>query len=303
MNQLEKIPKDKDEDLRVFYRSGEIAKGATALELMRSGKTKLKTSGWPETSSSRCRTSSGVCKRPSPNQSAVFTMPPGKVMNAVLDGGWRYQGKDYPMAPDVFGMVDMGSMKKIRDAGKGRKYVAYMHNELVLMVAKGNPKKIGGIADLGRADLRIMLPNPVTEGIMKYYAKRVLQNNGLWNRLSQGKECQSCNGAGNVYFTSVHHREIPQGLREGKTDVGIVWATEYLNALKEGADVDAVALPEKDSMRAEIGYFAGAVPGGPHADAAERYLKFLGTEAGQEAYARHGFIKATKAELAVRDIE
>ncbi len=54
------------------------------------------------------------------------------------------------MTPDAFGMVDMGSMQKLKEAGKGADYVTYMHNQLVLMVAKGNPKDIKGIADLGR---------------------------------------------------------------------------------------------------------------------------------------------------------
>jgi len=33
-------------------------------------------------------------------------------------------------------------------------YRVYMHNELQIMVAKGNPKKITGVQDLARADVR-----------------------------------------------------------------------------------------------------------------------------------------------------
>lgn len=299
---FEPIPANKDEDLRVFYPDGKVVKGAEALELMQAGKPKL-TIWLAGNQFFAMEDVIHAFQKKHKDVVGVITMPPGKVMNAILKGGWSYKDKDYAMTPDVFGMVDMGSVKKLKDAGKGQDYVTYMHNQLVLMVAEGNPKHIKGIADLGRPDLQVMLPNPVTEGIMKFYAKKVLENNNLWDKLSAGKECQSCYGAPNVYFTSVHHREIPDGIKAGKVDVGIVWATEYKNALKEGLKVGVVNLPEKDSMKNEVNYIAGNVPGTPHAKAAMEYLKFLGTKAGQDAYADHGFIKASKEELKVRPIE
>ncbi|BBP05300.1 hypothetical protein TPL01_14750 [Sulfuriferula plumbiphila] len=299
---LEPIPANKDEDLRVFYPDGKVVKGEEALELMQAGKTGFNI--W--LAGNQFFAMEAVVhafQKHHKDVVGVITMPPGKVMNAVLKGGWVYKDKEYAMTPDVFGMVDMGSMKKLKEAGKGKDYVTYMHNQLVLMVAKGNPKHIKGIADLGRPELQVMLPNPVTEGIMKFYAKQVLQNNGLWDKLSDGKECQSCYGAPNVYFTAVHHREIPDGIKAGKVDVGVVWATEYQNAVTHHLPVGVVNLPEKDSMKNEVNYLAGDVPGAPHGKAAAQYLKFLGTPAAQEAYAQFGFIKASKEELAVRAIQ
>ncbi|MES1999971.1 MAG: substrate-binding domain-containing protein [Pseudomonadota bacterium] len=298
---LEPIPADKDEDLRVFYPDGKVVKGEAALELMQAGKTGFNI--W--LAGNQFFAMEAVIhafQKQHKDVVGVITMPPGKVMDAVLKGGWVYKDKDYAMTPDVFGMVDMGSMQKLKEAGKGKDYVTYMHNQLVLMVAKGNPRNIKGIADLGRPELQVMLPNPVTEGIMKFYAKKVLENNGLWDKLSDGKECQSCYGASNVYFTAVHHREIPDGINAGKVDVGIVWATEYQNAITHNSPVGVVNLPEKDSMKNEVNYFAGDVTGAPHAKAAAEYLKFLGTPAAQDAYAKFGFIKASKEEVTVRAI-
>ena len=54
-------------------------------------------------------------------------------------------------------------------------HAIYMHNELVIMVGKGNAKKVNGIADLGRADVRTSMPNPINEGIMQFYARKVLE--------------------------------------------------------------------------------------------------------------------------------
>lgn len=299
---FEMIPANKDDDLRVFYPDGKVIKGETALQLMQAGKPGL-TIWLAGNQFFAMEDVIHAFQKQNKDIVGVITMPPGKVLDAILKGGWTYKDKDYAISPDVFGMVDMGSVKKLKDAGKGRDYVTYMHNQLVLMVAEGNPRHIKGIADLGRSDLQVMLPNPVTEGIMKFYAKKVLENNGLWDKLSAGKECQSCNGAPNVYFSAVHHREIPAGIKAGKVDVGIVWATEYKNALKEGLKVGVVTMPEKDSMKNEVNYIAGNVPGAAHEKAAQAYLKFLGSNAGQSAYANHGFIEASRDELKVRPIQ
>jgi len=106
---------------------------------------------------------------------------------------------------------------------------------------------------LGRGDVRSMLPNPVDEGIMTFYAKPVLQRHGLWERLSGGKECKSCQPSTNAYFTAVHHREIPAAIKAGTTDVGIVWVTETRNELQAGSEVLSIRLPPEDSMVREVG--------------------------------------------------
>ncbi|MDR3391734.1 MAG: substrate-binding domain-containing protein [Sulfuriferula sp.] len=299
---FEMIPANKDDDLRVFYPGDKVVKGEAALQLMQAGKPGL-TIWLAGNQFFAMEDVVHAFQQQHKIVVGVITMPPGKVLDAILKGGWTYNGKDYAISPDVFGMVDMGSVKKLKDAGKGQDYVTYMHNQLVLMVAEGNPKHISGIADLGRPELQVMLPNPVTEGIMKFYAKKSLENNGLWDKLSAGKECQSCYGAPNVYFSSVHHREIPQGIKAGTVDVGIVWATEYKNALKEGLKVGEVTMPEKDSMKNEVNYIAGNISGAAHEKAALAYLKFLGSKAGQAAYTNHGFIEASPDELAVRPVQ
>lgn len=297
----EAIPDNKDDDLRVFYPDGKVVKGENALALMGSGKTGLNI--W--LSGNQFFAMEDVVhafQQAHPAAVGVITLPPGKVLSATLKGGWRYQGKEYRFTPDVIGQVDMGSLKKLKAAGMATGYVTYMHNELVLMVAKGNPKGISGIDDLGRDDISVMLPNPVTEGIMTFYAKPVLESHGLWQKLSDGKECQACAPTRNVYFTSVHHREIPAGIQAGKTDVGIVWATEVQHALEQGAQVDVVRLPPADSQINQVIYVASPLANGPHGAAARQYVEFLGSEAAQDAYARHGFVKAKESERAVRDI-
>ena len=160
----------------------------------------------------------------------MITLPPGLLLAAIQKGGWTYDGRDYPGLPDVYASVNLGHLKKLKQAGLMDQHAIYMHNEMVLMVAKGNPKNIRGIADLARADVRTSMPNPVNEGIMQFYGRKVLERHGLWQKISAGKECFSCQTTPNNWFTAVHHRETPERIRDGKSDTGIVWVTEAIEA-------------------------------------------------------------------------
>ena len=173
----------------------------------------------------------------------LITLPPGLLLQAIKAGGWTFEGKDYRGLPDVYASVNLGHIKDLNKNGLMDGYMIYMHNELQIMVAKGNPKKIAGIKDLVRPDVRTSMPNPVNEGIMQFYARKVLERHGLWQQIADGKECVSCETTKNNWFTAVHHRETPDRIKANQSDAGIVWKTEALEALRHGANVEAVALP------------------------------------------------------------
>lgn len=300
--QLVAVPDKKDDDLRVFLTNGDVVKGADALEMMAAGKTDLNV--W--LAGNQFFAMEDVIHSFQQGETqpvvGVITLPPGSVLNAAIAGGWKYDGKEYRLRPDVIGQVDLASLQKLKASGLADSYVTYMHNELTLMVGKGNPKQVKGLDDLGRDDLQVMLPNPNTEGIMKIYAKPVLKTHGLWDKLANGQECEACRTRPNVYFTSVHHREIPDGIKKGDTDVGIVWATEVKHALNEGAPVESVTLPDKDSLKGEIIYVAAPLRNSPHAQQADAYIRYLGSAAAQDAYAKHGFIRAAMDETSSHPI-
>jgi ABC-type molybdate transport system substrate-binding protein len=213
-----------------------------------------------------------------------------------------YNGKDYSGTPDVYASVNLGHLKTLKKAGLMNEYAVYMHNEMVLMVAKGNPKNIKGIADVKRADVRTSMPNPISEGIMTFYGRKVLERHGLWNHVSGGKECNSCQTTPNNWFTSVHHRETPDRILAGTSDTGIVWVTEAIEAQRAGKAVDAVKLPPQDSLRDEVAYAIGALANSPRKSVADRYLAFLRTPAAQAAYGKFGFVNASAAELSLKPI-
>lgn len=294
------IPSGKDNDLRLYEVAGRILKGHEALGRMQDASLVLWIAGnqffaMDEVIAAFQSQHPGISV-------GLITLPPGLILQAIKAGGWTYEGKEYPGKPDLYASVSLGHLKELRAAGMMDAYMTYMHNALQIIVAKGNPKKIRGIQDLGREDVRTSMPNPVNEGIMQFYARKVLERHGVWNQIAAGKECVSCQTTPRNWFTAVHHRETPERIRDNQSDAGIVWKTEVLEAVREGAPVEAVELPPEDSLRDEVSYAIGMLKGASHQPQAAAYLAFLASGAGQEAYARFGFVKASAEELVLRPI-
>jgi len=229
----------------------------------------------------------------------LVTLPPGMILKAIQARGWSFGDARLTLQPDIFASV---SVAQLRDTGEISSYIIYVHNALELMVAKGNPRHVGDLHDLTRADLRVMLPNPLTEGIMSSYAKPILQRLGLWTALSPGADCADCDGAAHVHFTTAHHREIPAGIASGQADVGLVWRTETRAAIADGAPVEGVPLPPDQNAADRVRYVAGALQDSPHAAAAAAFIGFLGSQPGQDAYAAYGFLPATTDERRLRPL-
>lgn len=295
------IPKDKDPDIKLYLANGQIVAGADALGRMQQEAGLIlwlagnQFFAMDDVVHAFQKSHPGI-------QVGLITLPPGLLLDAIMAGGWSYNGRDYRGRPDIYASVNLGHLKKLKGAGMMDQYAIYMHNELEIMVAKGNPKRIGGIKDLVRPDVRTSMPNPVNEGIMQFYARKVLERHGIWEQISAGKMCNSCQTTPNNWFTSVHHRETPDRINAGTSDAGIVWKTETLAALRAGAPVDAVQLPPADSLRDEVSYAIGAMNGSPRSDAAARYLRFLASTEANAAYGKYGFVAATQQELALKPI-
>jgi len=295
------IPPNKDSDLKLYTADGRIVSGADALGRMRAEADVVL---W--LAGNQFFAMDDVVKafqKQSPGtRVGLVTLPPGLLLEAIEKGGWVYGGKEYPGLPDVYASVNLDHLKRLKKQGLMDTYLTYLHNEMELMVAVGNPKGIKGIKDLARADVHTSMPNPVNEGIMQFYGRKVLQRHGLWQHISGGKECYSCQTTPNNWFTAVHHRETPERIRAGTSDTGFVWVTETIEAKRDGAKVDSVKLPPEDSLRDEVSYAIGALANSPRQAAAQRYLAFLATPAAQNAYGSFGFVKATAEELKLRPI-
>lgn len=295
------IPADKDSDLKLYYADGRIVDGAAALSRMQQdAKLVLWLAG--NQFFAMDDVIAAFQKQAPGTAVGLITLPPGLILSAIEAGGWTYGGRHYPGLPDVYASVNLGHLQKLKKLGMMRNYATYMHNEMLLLVAKGNPKRIRGIPDLKRNDILTSMPNPVNEGIMQFYGRKVLERHGLWQHISAGKDCFSCQTTANNWFTAVHHRETPDRILAGTSDTGIVWATEALEARRLGKNVDEVKLSPRDSLRDEVAYAIGALAVGSRQAAAALYLQFLATPEAQAAYAKYGFVNATPQELKLKPI-
>jgi ABC-type molybdate transport system substrate-binding protein len=291
------VPAGHDADLRYFGADGTQINGVAAFDAMRRADVNLWLAGNQFFAMTKVV---GQFQALHPGISVgLMTLPPGLLLKAIQAGGWSYQGRVLPIHPDVYGTV---SVEQLRATGLIRNYIVYMHNALELMVARGNPKHVATLADLARPDLRVALPNPLTEGIMAFYAKPLLVRLGLWQALSPGADCADCDPTPRVHFTTVHHREIPARIAAGQSDVGLVWHTETVAAVGAGMPVQGVALPDDQNAAAQVAYVAGVLQDTRHAAAADAMLGFLGSDAGQKAYASFGFRPASPADRMPRPL-
>ncbi len=122
----------------------------------------------------------------------VETIPPGQILKKQLLKQGEINGEKTSMTPDLYASVNINHLKKLNKKGLLDKHIIYTHNKLELMVAEGNPKNIKGAADLGRKDLVQSHPNPLTEGIFKFYGSEMLKDLGLYDQVTGGKKCKKC---------------------------------------------------------------------------------------------------------------
>ncbi len=242
-------------------------------------------------------------KNPDIKSIYVETIPPGQILKGQILKQGIIEGQKTSMTPDLFASVNLGHLKKLKGKGMMSEYIIYTHNKLELMIAKGNPKNISGPKDLARDDLVQSHPNPLTEGIFKFYGSQMLKDLGLYEKVTGGAKCKSCWAVpGKTWFTSRHHRETPYRIENGEADVGIVWVTEVVEGKKKGRGVEGVAIPAPYNMAHKVGYAIGALTAGRNQKNASRYLAYLGSHAAQDIYASYGFGKASKEELTVKAI-
>jgi ABC-type molybdate transport system substrate-binding protein len=243
-----------------------------------------------------------LSKHPGIDTVYVETIPPGQILKQIMAGG-EIDGQKTAQNPDVYASVNLGHLVKLKGEGQMQDYMIYTRNKLELMVAKGNPKNIKGAQDLGRDDLVQSHPNPITEGIFKFYGSEMLRDLGLYEKVTGNAECRECWAVPEkTWFTARHHRETPDRIERGIADVGIVWTTEVVEAKKEGRQIDGVAIPAPLNKVDKVGYAIGVLNTGRNQDNGKAYLAYLATDDAQKIYESYGFIRANAEELALKPI-
>jgi ABC-type molybdate transport system substrate-binding protein len=233
----------------------------------------------------------------------VETIPPGQILKKQLLKQGKIDNQKTSMTPDLFASVNINHLKKLNKKKLMDNYIIYTHNKLELMVAKGNPKNIKGARDLARDDLVQSHPNPLTEGIFKFYGSEMLKDMGIHEKVTANKKCKSCWAVeGKTWFTSRHHRETPHRIENNMADVGIVWTSEVAHAKAEGRNIEGVAISAPLNKLDKVAYAIGELKKGRNQKNARHFINYLGTKQAQSIYEKYGFVAATNTELKIKTL-
>jgi hypothetical protein len=150
------------------------------------------------------------------------TTPPRVVGEALANGGFALGNLLIAVKPHVFisppkvldDLVARGAMTSHQPLAASRGNV--------LLVRKHNPRAIHGITDLARADVKVFLSNPVTEAVSyntyRLTLQRMAQRLGLALDILDGRPHPRV-----IYGESIHHREAPQAVADGRADAAVVF--------------------------------------------------------------------------------
>jgi molybdenum ABC transporter molybdate-binding protein len=142
----------------------------------------------------------------------------------------------------------------------------------VILVAKGNPKKISSLGDLLGENVRVALANPDQAAIGRT-VRALLKKSGQWDALEKHAA---------VLKPTVN--DLANDVKVGSADAAIVW------------DATARQYPELAMVRSDVLDQAteqvtiGVLNASTQRDAALRFAQFMGdAEKGQQAFRKHGY--------------
>ncbi len=213
------------------------------------------------------------------------TIPPGLLVRQIKAGGRITVGNmTWTVAADVY-LAGLRSVREQIEAGLlAGPAVPYVTNTLAIMVPKGNPAHVTGLADLARPQLRLAMPNPQFEGIARQIRASLVKAGGeqLASAVYDAKVRD-----GSTQLTHIHHRQTPLWLMLGRVDAGVTWQSEARFQEEAGHPIEHVDIPPEQNTTA---VYAGAVvKGAPHPQAGRQWLEFLQSPEALAIFARYGF--------------
>jgi molybdate transport system substrate-binding protein len=213
------------------------------------------------------------------------TIPPGLLVKQIEVGGTITSGNmTWTVKPDAY----LAGLKKvdalIHQGLLVGTAVRYATNDLAIMVPKGNPGNVRGLADLGRPDLRLVMPNPAFEGVARQIQASLGKAGGaaLVTMVYKTKVAD-----GQTILTRIHHRQTPLFLMQGRAEAGVTWQSEAKFQVQAGNSIAYVSIPANENTTA---IYAGAVAkGAAHPGAAKLWLSFIHAPQALSILERYGF--------------
>ncbi len=165
---------------------------------------------------------------------------------------------------DVVATADAGSMAQLVQAGLVDPPRDFARNRLAIAVEPGNPRRVQGLADLARPDLKVVLADPsVPAG---RYARQILDRAGVTVR---------------PISLELDVKAVAAKVAAGEADAAIVYATDVGRA-------GSVAIPDDANVVAT--YPVAVVKATTHRAEAQAFVDRLLGPAGRAVLAARGFL-------------
>ncbi len=169
-----------------------------------------------------------------PLHNSFYTTSPPVVLNQIKNRMLAI-GNLYATCLPSVAVANKTVIDKLIEEGlaDGAPAPLYKDRGVVILVKKGNPKKIHTVWDLARDDVRFVTPNPTLEtGAFESYAKSVYGIASNDPHPPEGWTAEKLieilyNGAGtakNKWLAGarIHHRDVPWSIAHGDADAGMI---------------------------------------------------------------------------------
>jgi len=232
-------------------------------------------------------------QHPGVNDVFYATTPPNVLISYLENGGLNLGNLRLSRLPHVF-ISPSNVMNKLVNEDFINSHRAFIQSKgNVLLVRKENPKKINGIVDLLRDDVRLFISNPQTErASYEVYRDTLIglaQEQGLESNL-MGQKLTGKNS--NIIFGErIHHREAPQALYEDQADVAMVYYHLALRYTRIFPDDFEIVFPSSGAEQTVSTHIITTYHAGLLSDAGDwgtAFLDFLFSDQVTDIYQFHG---------------
>jgi sulfate/thiosulfate-binding protein len=188
----------------------------------------------------------------------------------------------FAQAGDMTRLVEAGLVDKSWDK---QPYGGIAENSVVVMtVRKGNPKGLHSLDDLLTKDVSIVTPNPFSSGSARWNIMAV-----YGSQINEGRSPQQALAAVKTVLekTKVQPgsgRDALAAFTQGEGDVLLSYENEAIKAQNEGEEVEHVIPPSTIQIETPI-----AVTKGAPEPAAQAFLDYIWSDAGQKIWAENGY--------------
>jgi len=235
-------------------------------------------------------------KNPDVGEIFYTTTPPGIAMEMLRGGGIEIGNLRLTLTPHVFISPPVVLDVLVRDCFMQATIPFMSSRGMVLLVPKDNPKDIAGITDLLRPDVRLFLSNPITEKISNQLytdcLRRLAMQKGIILDFLVHPPGQP-DPKKLVYGESIHHREAPQTVIDGRADTALVFYHLALRYQRIFPDLFDFVWPTGslgDQAR-DTNYFSCGLIGNG-GKWGQTLLDFMGSSAVTNIYEHHGLLRA-----------